>query len=142
MLRYFSTNITENASKIHYQPLLSWFNLSMLSKNTAAFIVFYFFLFKIWAQQGNTWECENRNAAQSVNSMTYYYALTLHLSLLGPNRLTAFASSHSGKHKDRICLWLKSTPTFLSYMLTSVLGAPLSYSLPLCTDKTLAYIAV
>lgn len=68
---------------------------------------------------------------------------TASVSWHGPNRLTAFAFSHSGEHKDRICLWQKSTPTFLSYVLTSVLSAPLSCSLPLRSDtKTLAHIAV
>lgn len=40
-------------------------------------------------------------------------------------------SRHSEKHKDPIRLWLRSTPTFFSYMLTSVLDALLSCSLPL-----------
>lgn len=66
------------------------------------------------------------------------------MSWRGPNRLTAFAFSHSGEHKDRICLWQASTPTFLSYVLTGVLYAPLLLLplLPLHSDtKTLAHIA-
>lgn len=67
---------------------------------------------------------------------------TTSVSWHGPNCLTTFAFSHSGEHKDRICLWQESTPTFLSYVLTSVLSAPLSRSLPVRSDtKTLAYIA-
>lgn len=49
---------------------------------------------------------------------------TASVSLAGPSRRTAFAYLPSGKHKDSICLWQKSTPTFLSYMLTGVLHAP------------------
>lgn len=91
---------------------------------------------------GKTWEYKNRNAACELHDILLC-PHTTSVSWLGPNRLTVFAFSHSGRHKDRICLWLKSTPTFLSYMLTSVLRAPLSCSLLLCADtKTLAHIAV
>lgn len=37
---------------------------------------------------------------------------TLTVSLSGPGRPNSFAFLHSGKHKDRICCWLESTPTF------------------------------
>lgn len=77
--------------------------------------------------------------------MAFYYVLTLRLCPdMAPAVYSHFAFSHPGEHKDRICLWQESiTPTFLSYVLTSVLSAPLSLSLLLCSDtKTLAHIAV
>lgn len=56
---------------------------------------------------------------------------TVALSSRGPSLPTSLAFSHSEDHKDRICLWLRSTPTFFGYMLTRVLDALLSCSLPL-----------
>lgn len=56
---------------------------------------------------------------------------TAALSSRGPSLPASLASSHSEDHKDRICLWLRSTPTFFGYMLTRVLDALLSCSLPL-----------
>lgn len=79
--------------------------------------------------------CEHPNAPQlNLSPMNSVASVSWH-SL---NCLTSFCFTHAEEHKDRICLWQESTPTFLSYVLTSVFSA-----LPPSSDtKTLAYIAV